>query len=73
MFIFRAFVCWEKGVIGDVNQEQRGRSLLEEYKSKLVIDGCVIPDPLTLKNGWVKEDEEGLVKWPSLYFHDLTE
>ena len=71
-FPFRAFHCWEDGVTADSDQEHKERTLLEEYKNKLLIDDCVVPDPLTLKTGWLKEDENGLVKWPSLYFHDIA-
>jgi len=45
---------------------------MEEYKSKLFIRETVIPDPLTLKDGWL-EEKEAMQCWPQLYFCDITE
>ena len=38
-----------------------------------MIGNQVVPDPISLKGGWKKEDEDGLTKWPSLYFSDISE
>ena len=38
----------------------------------MIINEHIIPDPLTLKKGWFKEDDNGFVKWPSVYFHDIA-
>ena len=70
---FRAFVAWEDGVLADVEAEHKERQLLAEYKEKLIIDDQVIPDPLTLKKGWLREDGNGLMKWPSIYFLDIAD
>ena len=59
-------MAWEEGAIASLEAEERERILKQEYKDKLVVDTDVIPDPLTLKSGWLKEDDEGLCKWPSL-------
>ena len=69
---FRAFVAWEDGVFADVEAEHKERQLLAEYKEKLIIDDQVIPDPSTLKKGWLREDDNGLMKWPSIYFLDIA-
>ena len=46
--------------------------MLEEYKAKFTVDKEVILDPLTLKSGRSKENDNGLCKW-LLYFHDITD
>ena len=61
-FPFRAFVAWEDVVLPDVEAEHKERQLLAEYKEKLIIDNQVIPNPLTLKKGWLREDDNGLMK-----------
>ena len=68
----RAFCAWEEEVIVDSDAEHKQRLLLDEYKTKLIVDGQVIPDPMTLKKGWPKEDDEGLLKCSSIYFHDIA-
>jgi len=45
---------------------------MDEYKLKLCIKDTVIPDPLTLKDGWLGE-KEALHFWPQLYFCDMTQ
>ena len=69
----RAFVAWEEGAIEDLEAENKERLLKKEYQSKLVFEDAVIPDPFSLKSGWVGETTEGLGKWPPLYFHDISE
>ena len=66
-------MAWEEGAIASLEAEERERILKQEYKDKLVVDTDVIPDPLTLKSGWLKEDDEGLCKWPSLCLYDIAE
>jgi len=39
---------------------------MDEYKLKLCIKDTVIPDSLTLKDGWLGE-KEVLYFWPQLY------
>ena len=70
-FFFRAFHCWENGITSDADAEHRVRMLLNQYKEKLIIEDHMIPDPITLKDGWKRED--GLTKWPSLYFSDISD
>ena len=72
-FFFRAFHCWENGITSDADAEHRVRMLLNQYKEKLIIEDHMIPDPITLKDGWKREDEDGLTKWPSLYFSDISD
>ena len=31
------------------------------------------PDPLTMKTGWLREDNNGLMKWHSIYFLDIRD
>ena len=55
-FTFTAFVAHSENVLVDPNLEHEERSILEEYKGKLKVDGGVIPDPMVLKIGWVGEE-----------------
>ena len=34
-------------------------------------NGTSVPDPLTLKDGWVKESEN-MTSWPTIYLSDIT-
>ena len=45
----------------------------EKEKAKLLImpNGTSVPDPLTLKDGWVKESEN-MTSWPPIYLSDIT-
>ena len=45
----------------------------EKEKAKLFImpNGTSVPDPLTLKDGWVKVGE-GMTSWPPIYLSDIT-
>ena len=38
---------------------------------RLVSNGTSVPDPLTLKDGWVKESES-MTFWPPIYLSDRT-
>jgi hypothetical protein len=56
----------------DVDQEERQRQLLSDYKLKLKLPSGVIPDPLTLSDSWMNE-KDGIVCWPQLYFSDISQ
>ena len=45
----------------------------EKEKATLLIlpNGTSVPDPLTLKGGWVKESES-MTSWPPIYLSDIT-
>ena len=52
----KAFSAWCDKVPVNPELEHNKRCIREEYKPKLVINkGNVIPDPLTLKSGWIGE------------------
>ena len=55
----------------DPELEHRERSVLEEYSLKLVCGDTTVPDPLTLKDGWIGE-QNGVIHWPSVYYHDIA-
>ena len=44
---------------------------MEEYKGKLKVDGDVIPDPMTLKTGWISEGNS-ISEWPSIFYIDIA-
>lgn len=66
---FRAFFAYEEGVPVDSEVEHRERLLLKEYTEKF--QSLSLEDPLTIKLGWVGENE-GLPYWPKLYFMDIS-
>jgi len=41
------------------------------YKKKLVVDGCVIPDPFTIKEGWLEESDSNRLLWPPVFITDI--
>ena len=50
----KVFSAWCDKVPVDPELEQNERYIRAEYKAKLVINkDIVIPDPLTLKSGWI--------------------
>ena len=70
-FTFRAFVAHSENVLVEPNLEDEERSILEEYKGKLKVDGDLIPYPKALKTGWVGE-ENAVSKWPSIFYNDIS-
>ena len=42
----------------DEEVEQRQRSIMEEYKQKLIVCGNVMTDPFSLHDGWLAEKKE---------------
>lgn len=68
---FRAFIAYEENVSVDPDKEHTMRQALVEYKTKLVVEGKVLPDPLGITDGWLDEGQ-GMEKWPCLYFDDMA-
>ena len=61
-------------MIADADAEHLERALLNEYKEKLIVGTRTLPDPLTLKVGWEREDEDGLTKWLQyINFSDISD
>ena len=50
--------AYEEKVPVDEEAEQRQRSIMEEYKQKLIVCGNVMLDPFSLKDGWRKKKEQ---------------
>ena len=72
---FRAYAAWCDGVEPDESIQAEEDLVFEEYATKLIIESSVLPDPMTLKDGWLKEKgepEDGLLKWPSLGYIDIA-
>ena len=64
--------AYEEKIPVDEEAEQRQRSIMEEYKQKLIVCGNVMPDPFSLKDGWLAEKKgTGLAKWPSVYYMNI--
>ena len=60
----KAFSTWCDKVPVNTELEYNYRCIRKEYKAKLVINkDIVIPDPLTLKSGWIGE-VKGIQNWP---------
>ena len=66
---FRAYGAWCNNVDVDSMLESEERTISAEYTSKLVNENCVVPDPVSLKDGWLKERDnkkgDGILQWPS--------
>ena len=55
--------------------EAKERTVLEEYTAKLVVKDTVIPDPMSIKEGWLKEKDnsgDGILHWPSVDYLDIA-
>ena len=52
--------------------ELQNQLQMKEYIEKLNIASNVLPDPFTLKQGWLSEHKGmGLKHWPTVYFNDI--
>ena len=73
---FRAYGAWCDNVDVDSKLESEERTISAEYTSKLVNENCVVPDPVSLKDGWLKErddkKEDGILQWPSTDYLDIA-
>lgn len=69
----RAFVCCEEKLTVNETQEHKLRCNLKEYKKKLMIDGCILPDPFGLKDGWLEETDDSRALWPAIFITDIAE
>ena len=52
-------------------QERIAATEKEKAKLLIMLNGTSDPDPLILKNGWVKESES-MTSWPPIYLSDIT-
>ena len=60
----------EAGITINQEAEHALRANLDDYKSKLVIGDRTLPDPYTLRDGWLNEEAKS--KWPSIYNYDIS-
>ena len=68
----KVFSAWCNKVPVNPELEHNERCIREEYKAKLIINkDIVIPDPLTLKSGWIGE-VKGTQNWPSIFYTDIA-
>ena len=73
---FRAYGAWCDNV--DVNSkfESEERTISAKYTSKLINKNCVVPDPVSLKDGWLKErynkERDGILQWLSTDYLDIA-
>lgn len=70
--VYRAYIAYEENVPVNTNDEHGLRAALDDYRKKLVVGGVVLPDPFTMKSGWVNETK-GIQNWPSVYFTDIVQ
>ena len=54
-----------------INMKQNYRSQLQEYQKKLNKDSFKVRGPLSIKPGWIGE-EQGMINWPAICFHDIA-
>lgn len=67
---FRVYGAWCDNNDVDSKLELEERTISVEYSPKLVIGNYVIPDPFSLKDGWLKEKDDtgdGILQWPYTY------
>ena len=72
-FRAKAFACYENNVIC---WNQYGTELLQAIsrilkKKQLKIDSFKVPDSLSIKSGWIGEDQ-GIINWSGIHFHDIA-
>ena len=68
----RSFVAAAENIPVDPDKEHEERVLLDEYQSKLNIEGHVIPDPLLTKTGWNGE-KKAITRWPTMIYKDMAD
>ena len=64
-------MAYSENVTVDPDLEHEERSVLDEYRQKLVFKGTVLPDPLGTKEDWNGE-AKSIAQWPSVYYHDIS-
>ena len=69
---FRGMAAWEEKIPVDATVEERHRVTLEQYRNKLKTETHVVPDPVSLKSGWIGESIPDKKKWSSLYYMDIA-
>ena len=67
-----AVVCCEEKLTANEPHEHKLRCNLEEYKNKLIVDGCILPDPFGLKDIWLEETDYNRALWPAIVITDMT-
>lgn len=70
--VARVFAAAEMGIAIKPTALER-IATIEKEKAKLLImpNETSVPDPLTLKDSWVKESES-MTSWPPIYLSDIT-
>lgn len=63
VLVARAFCAIENKIPIMKTAEEVEGEIEQEYSEKLKVEGITLPDPFTLKTGWMNE-EEGIVFWP---------
>ena len=73
----RASGAWCNSVDVDSKLEVEERTISAEYTLKLVNENCVIPDPVSLKDVWLKESDnkkgDGILQWFSTDYLDIPQ
>ena len=69
--VARVFAAAEMGIAIKPTAQERVAAT-EKEKAKLLVmpNGTSVPDPLILKEGWVKESES-MTSWPPIYPSDI--
>ena len=76
ILFIRAYAAHCDNIPAQAELEEKERTVLDEYVAKLMIDDKVMPDPMSLKDGWLKEKEtggnHGILQWPSMIYVDIA-
>jgi len=68
----RAWYVHQQHIEVDRGEEHAMRANLAEYKNKMRIDEYILPDPFTLEDGWLNE-EDGMQYWPNVFVQDIQD
>ena len=59
--VARVYVACENNVPMNKTADEVHSGMAKECKQKLLVKGCLIPDPLTVEDGWLSEDNNFVI------------
>ena len=68
--VARVFVAAEKNMHVFKTAQEVQAEIVEDYVSKLRVEGALLPDPMSFIHGWVPEDG-GVRLWPMTIYPDI--
>lgn len=68
----RAFNAYEEDLPVNLEKEMEALQRSNEYRDRLIYGDLLLPDPFSLKDGWEKETDVTMMKWPSINIIDIS-